>query len=701
MKKDFSRWALYALLAMAGAIPAEATTWVTNAIGQYGITWSLDRNYVCGKFANGDYWVVGDPVKIVRISPDFDGANNGWEVNPVVSGPQGFDKDGGTFDSSLVPPLPYNASPGESIVKSVSSGKQEPYLQKAAVLTVLSAPPPDDGSTVFRPPYAGSEKPWYYVSDIRYDLLPQLVAPTNNVIDLGSVCDRFVRVQLDHKTGSVGRYLHPVEHMTDDYQPTCARDLNQGILRLMLNDSRENKMPPLVAILQAGIDAFHIVKLGQTWPPGGGYQPGHKLMLTFAATMLGNADMARTVREASFFNEDLGVYRSPVTGRALFGLPDAYGSEKTFRDPYKYIDGGSYPGGNYQPVMSPTWKGAVLTLLLMPCLQECWGATEFEEMREYVDRWVEHGALTLPDPHGRFPTLQGNGRDSALGYESVFVRAMWETYRQRCSKAPALRTSPLSLDFEFASGSNPRPKSIVIGPVSTSDAPFSVTSSEAWLTLNPASSPGTKPQKTVEVRCEGMSLPQGTYRAYLFVTSEADPGWLNSVRVSAIVHPAWWEEVIVDESIPADAATFQGTWTASTLGAYRHDGNTAKGQKWATFRPALGKNARYGVYVRHVAQVNRASNVPIDIYHAEGQATVAVNQRVNDGEWVHVGDYRFTAGTNGFVRIRTTGTDGYVIADAVRFVTLISAGVDVSPSTDNSRLLQMGLPTNKPPLRIR
>ncbi|NLW32481.1 MAG: hypothetical protein GXY77_13610, partial [Fibrobacter sp.] len=54
-----------------------------------GITWFFDKDYPVGRFANGDYWVAGDTVIITRITPDFDGEQNGWEVNPIVDGPQG------------------------------------------------------------------------------------------------------------------------------------------------------------------------------------------------------------------------------------------------------------------------------------------------------------------------------------------------------------------------------------------------------------------------------------------------------------------------------------------------------------------------------------------------------------------------------------------------------------------------------------
>ncbi|WP_456319237.1 golvesin C-terminal-like domain-containing protein [Dactylosporangium fulvum] len=38
------------------------------------------------------------------------------------------------------------------------------------------------------------------------------------------------------------------------------------------------------------------------------------------------------------------------------------------------------------------------------------------------------------------------------------------------------------------------------------------------------------------------------------------------------------------------------------------------------------------------------------------------------GQWVALGTFQFTAGSAGSLLIRTEQTDGYVIADAARFV---------------------------------
>jgi hypothetical protein len=69
-----------------------------------------------------------------------------------------------------------------------------------------------------------------------------------------------------------------------------------------------------------------------------------------------------------------------------------------------------------------------------------------------------------------------------------------------------------------------------------------------------------------------------------------------------------------------------------------------------------------------------ASAVPVDIQDATGTNTVFVNQKLSGGQWTLVAVNTFAAGTGGWVRVRTTGTDGYVIADAVRFVKVASIG---------------------------
>lgn len=139
-----------------------------------------------------------------------------------------------------------------------------------------------------------------------------------------------------------------------------------------------------------------------------------------------------------------------------------------------------------------------------------------------------------------------------------------------------------------------------------------------------------------------------------------------------------WDSDAEDNSIIIDNAdggsvTLTGDWPASTAtsgyyGAnYLHDNNEGKGAKAVRFRPNFAVSGTYEVFVRWTAHTNRASNVPIDLISSAGVTTRIVDQRQQNGTWVSLGTCPFSVGTAGSVLIRNTSTDGYVVADAVKF----------------------------------
>ncbi len=123
-------------------------------------------------------------------------------------------------------------------------------------------------------------------------------------------------------------------------------------------------------------------------------------------------------------------------------------------------------------------------------------------------------------------------------------------------------------------------------------------------------------------------------------------------------------------------ATFSGAWTASaaTTGYYgtnyHHDGNTGLTTlKTATFTPTLTTADTYEVFARWPAFTNRATNVRYDITHTGGTTTAPlVNQQLSNNLWMSLGSYSFAAGTSGSVTMRNDAANGFVIADAVRFL---------------------------------
>jgi len=144
----------------------------------------------------------------------------------------------------------------------------------------------------------------------------------------------------------------------------------------------------------------------------------------------------------------------------------------------------------------------------------------------------------------------------------------------------------------------------------------------------------------------------------------------NSTEISGVPQA----QFIVDNA-DGTGVTINGSWTVSTSATtyygtnYLQDGNTGSvGGKSVRFAPNLPSAVNVDVYLRWTAGSTRGSNVPVDVNHATGTTTVIVNQRNNDGLWVLLGHFNFSAGNAGNVTLRNDGANGFVIADAAKFV---------------------------------
>jgi hypothetical protein len=138
--------------------------------------------------------------------------------------------------------------------------------------------------------------------------------------------------------------------------------------------------------------------------------------------------------------------------------------------------------------------------------------------------------------------------------------------------------------------------------------------------------------------------------------------------------PASLPGIVVDET----SATLVGKWQYSThtppyvgLG-YLHDQKEGKGEKSVTFIPDLPHDGRYEVRLAHCYNIRRPTNTPVTIHHADGEATIRINQQEtpeHDRLFRTLGTFRFRAGRSGWVRISSEGTEGKnVIADAVQWL---------------------------------
>ena len=279
-----------------------------NAVAQFGITWSFDREVEAGQFANGDWWVVG-PVRVTAITrPANQADRDGSMINPMPSmTDHGYDRRVPVYreDLNAALRLPNLVLPaGVSLVSTISGPLKRPVLDVAAVLTVLAKPAPP-GS--FRPPYAGTNKPMYNVSQLQADTLPAL-APVADTPPLAQVECMFEKPWIDHRLEWQGDHLHPKRNM-NNYGGGMARDTSIGILRLMLNDhTAEEKCTLLIRYVQLGIDNFGLVANGATWGHiGGTLGVGRKMPILAAGVLLGDEAMRRvahTYETKAVFLED-------------------------------------------------------------------------------------------------------------------------------------------------------------------------------------------------------------------------------------------------------------------------------------------------------------------------------------------------------------------------------------------------------------
>jgi autotransporter-associated beta strand protein len=165
----------------------------------------------------------------------------------------------------------------------------------------------------------------------------------------------------------------------------------------------------------------------------------------------------------------------------------------------------------------------------------------------------------------------------------------------------------------------------------------------------------------------------------------------NSIESTAFREAQAATSLISDNSDPA-GVTVNGTWTVSTVPGYyganylfASTTNAVEPGATCVFAPALPQTANYDVYLRWVANANRATNVPVDIAFADNQTTVFVDQTTNGGAWVWLGTFPFETGNSNSVTLRNnTGQNGkYVVADAVQFVPRLSPwGAGTNAQTD-------------------
>lgn len=279
-------------------------------ISQYNITWFFDKCYRVGQFVNGDFWVLG-PVNITNVDPAPQIINGTWRhgsmINPSMNttrawdgyafnGRQGFDQRGYGWNQSLMKnyPLIVDASTGiKSVCSAVSYPQQTDgtFIYTIGVLTVVSQVPPE-GS--FRPPYAGDNKKYYFISDLREDL-PSLTPASNGRPSMQTMEARVQRPQIDYiSPGANGGYSNNVLPRASGVGYGREISVDMGNVALILAcdpNTVGNKKNLSIYMAQTGIDKYHALLTGTDWRGSGGHDSGRKIPILLAGWLLNDSSM--------------------------------------------------------------------------------------------------------------------------------------------------------------------------------------------------------------------------------------------------------------------------------------------------------------------------------------------------------------------------------------------------------------------------
>jgi len=159
---------------------------------------------------------------------------------------------------------------------------------------------------------------------------------------------------------------------------------------------------------------------------------------------------------------------------------------------------------------------------------------------------------------------------------------------------------------------------------------------------------------------------------------------------SAVVAASELPGIVVDSA----QAKAIGEWKHSQFSkhyvgdGYLHDDLRGKGEKTLTFIPELKKAGRYEVRFAYQHGTSRATNVPVTVFHADGETTIHVNEQeapVLDGRFVSLGQFRFEGNGFGYALVANEGTSGHVTADAVQFLPADLAAAEVTRLTQNQK----------------
>ncbi|MEZ6041663.1 MAG: FAD-dependent oxidoreductase [Planctomycetaceae bacterium] len=141
----------------------------------------------------------------------------------------------------------------------------------------------------------------------------------------------------------------------------------------------------------------------------------------------------------------------------------------------------------------------------------------------------------------------------------------------------------------------------------------------------------------------------------------------------AFVEPSSLPGIVVDD----DDAIFTGEWRVSSASnyyvanGYRHDNAAKDGKASVTFQTSLEKTGMYDVRICWPPNSNRSSSVRIEVSTVSGTRTITIDQRKppeGNDHFQLLGTFPFSSDKPAQVTISNSGTDGYVVVDAVQWI---------------------------------
>ena len=186
----------------------------------------------------------------------------------------GYDSRAAGYREEEAVTFPLALEPNRSLISSISNKslpvenfashimwddekKSETVMKSAAVLTCVSQIPPNNS---FRPPYAGTEKPFFTSDNILWDQLPAL-APAGEVPSWEVFERYFQRPWIDHLMSWSQQQLVPNEN-GPNYGREHARIVSIAILMVSLDVPRERKEKLTIGLIQRGIDLYGLAMAG-------------------------------------------------------------------------------------------------------------------------------------------------------------------------------------------------------------------------------------------------------------------------------------------------------------------------------------------------------------------------------------------------------------------------------------------------------